>query len=213
MKKDFKSLREEYSTASLHESHAAKHPFVMFAAWFDEAVRAGLPEPNAMILATAGLDGKPSARVVLLKEMDELGFIFFTNYLSKKGRELNENPQAALVFLWLELQRQVRIEGNVHKISEAESDAYFLLRPRESQLGAVASPQSTEIPSAQFLSERFRQFEQEYAGKDIPRPSNWGGYRLVANSIEFWQGRPGRLHDRLLYTASESGWTIRRLAP
>lgn len=213
MKKDYKSLREEYSAASLHESHAAENPFVMFAAWFDDAIRAALPEPNAMTLATAGLDGKPSARVVLLKEMDGQGFVFFTNYHSKKGRELSENPHAAGVFLWLELQRQVRIEGRVHKISEAESDDYFFSRPRESQLGAVASPQSTEIPSAHYLFERFRQFEKAYAGKDIPRPGHWGGYRLVASSVEFWQGRPGRLHDRLLYVASGSGWTIKRLAP
>ena len=213
VKKDLSGLRQEYAATSLYEHTAHGSPLVQFGIWLDQAIQAGLPEPNAMTLASTDQQGRPHARVVLLKELDETGFVFYTNYHINKGKQLDTNPHAALVFLWLELQRQVRVEGYVEKVREEESDAYFTSRPRDSQLGAIASPQSAEIPSRDFLEKEYMMAKETYSGKSIKRPNNWGGYRLIPERIEFWQGRQSRLHDRLLYVASKNGWTIRRLAP
>lgn len=214
IKKDLTHMRQHYATSSLLEEEANPDPFLQFGQWLDQAIEAGLPEPNAMTLATAGKQAYPSARVVLLKELDDQGFVFFSNYHSRKGLELEANPHAALVFLWLELQRQVRVEGVVLRISEDASDAYFLQRPRSSQLGALASPQSVVIDSREWLEDMFSQVEKEHENRVAQRPSHWGGYRLIPEKIEFWQGRPNRLHDRLLYQRSgTSQWEIKRLAP
>lgn len=212
-KKDLSALREEYAGIPLLENTIDQNPYAQFRKWFDQAVEAGIPEPNAMTLATINQKGRPSARIVLLKEFDNKGFVFYTNYQSHKGMELLSQPYAALVFLWLGLQRQVRIEGHVQQISDTESDKYFLSRPMESQLGAIASPQSKVIPSRDYLEERFALIREEYTHKQIKRPGNWGGYRLIADKIEFWQGQPNRLHDRMLYEYHGLGWQIKRLAP
>ncbi len=212
-KKDYTSLRQEYAGMPLLEEHAKPDPLLQFSQWFEQAVSAGLPEPNAMTLATISQRGTPTARVVLLKELDKKGFIFYTNYASNKGKELLNHPHAALVFLWLELQRQVRVEGQVHRISDSESDNYFASRPRDSQLGAIASPQSDEIPSKAYLAERFALLRNENEGRPVKRPEHWGGFRLVPARMEFWQGQPGRLHDRLLYINQGFTWQIKRLAP
>ncbi len=188
-------------------------PIRQFRVWMDDAISSGIPEPNAMTLATATTDGKPSARVVLLKEVNENGFVFFTNYDSRKGRELTENPCAALVFDWHETERQVRVEGRVEKISAAESDAYFHSRPSDSRLGAWASPQSREIASREELDKLQQQTEDQFNGKEIPRPPHWGGFLVRPARIEFWQGRPNRLHDRIVYQLDQQGWEIIRLAP
>jgi pyridoxamine 5'-phosphate oxidase len=208
-------LRKNYTLTGFSIGHALADPLAQFSLWFDQAVRAQLPEPNAMTLATTTPDGVVSARVVLLKEIDQKGFVFFTNYNSRKGYELSLNPRAALSFLWLELERQVRIEGSTEKLSPNESDNYFKSRPRESQLGAWASDQSKEIASREALMEKYNELEKKYNGKTIPRPSHWGGYRLIPNRVEFWQGRPGRMHDRILYTLSPDKvtWGKKILAP
>lgn len=208
-------LRKEYRLTSLDESEVSSNPYALFEQWFEEAVSAQLPEPNAMTLATADKSGRPSARVVLLKGFRENGFIFFTNYESRKGRELEDNPYAALVFFWMELERQVRIEGKVEKVSFEESEAYFHRRPRESQIGAWTSPQSKTISGRAYLEERYRSCEQHFASTAvIPLPEIWGGYLLKPSAIEFWQGRPSRLHDRLRYVyLDDGGWHIERLAP
>jgi pyridoxamine 5'-phosphate oxidase len=180
----------------------------------DEARQADIKLAEAMTLATATVDGKPSARLVLLKQADEHGFVFYTNYNSMKARELDSNPQAALVFYWPQLERQVRVEGKVERVSAAESDAYFKTRPRESQIGALASPQSEVIASRDTLQQNFDELEKLYEGREVERPEHWGGYRLYAERIEFWKGRPGRLHDRILYERQNDGtWSIARLAP
>ncbi|NRB47489.1 MAG: pyridoxamine 5'-phosphate oxidase [Saprospiraceae bacterium] len=214
---DLKHLREEYSSASLELTDVPAEPIALFEQWMQEALQAKLTEPNAMTLATCKPDGFPSARVVLLKGLNEEGFIFYTNYNSHKGQELAANPKAALVFLWLELQRQVRIEGIVEKISAADSEAYFQSRPKGSQIGAVASPQSTVIPGREVLEEKVKALEQEYANQEkLPCPEHWGGYIVKPTQIEFWKGRASRLHDRLVYTKLEGkgeGWKIERLAP
>jgi pyridoxamine 5'-phosphate oxidase len=205
-------LRQEYGTAELVEDEAAADPFKQFARWFDDALRAELPLPNAMTLATANSDGRPSARVVLLKGVDADGFVFYTNYESRKARELAVNPYASLVFLWTQLERQVRVEGAVEKVSAEESDEYFDSRPLGSRLGAWASPQSRPLPSRLTLASKVAAIMLRY-GTAPPRPPHWGGYRVRPDAIEFWQGRPDRLHDRLLYTRKDGGWKIGRLAP
>ena len=207
-------LRKEYTFQGLSETDAHLNPFEQFKIWFDQALFAQLPEPNAMTIATATTNGKPSARMVLLKDYDERGFVFYTNYESNKGQQLVENPWGAIAFWWAELERQVRIEGRVEKVSPAESDAYFHSRPKASQLGAWASNQSQVIDSREVLERRLQQLKEEYENKEVPRPPNWGGFRVIPTEIEFWQGRPSRLHDRLLYQRSEDGsWRIQRLSP
>jgi pyridoxamine 5'-phosphate oxidase len=207
-------LRKEYTFQGLSEKDARPNPFEQFRIWFDQALAAQLPEPNAMTIATATLDGKPSARMVLLKDYDERGFVFYTNYESHKGRQLVNNPWGAIAFWWAELERQVRIEGRIEKVPPAESDAYFHSRPKDSQLGAWASNQSQVIDSREVLEQRLQQLKEEYENKEVPRPPHWGGFRLIPAEIEFWQGRPSRLHDRLLYQRCEDGsWGIQRLSP
>jgi pyridoxamine 5'-phosphate oxidase len=207
-------LRKEYTFQGLSETDAHLNPFEQFKIWFDQALFAQLPEPNAMTIATATTNGKPSARMVLLKDYDERGFVFYTNYESNKGQQLVENPWGAIAFWWAELERQVRIEGRVEKVSPAESEAYFHSRPKASQLGAWASNQSQVIDSREVLERRLQQLKEEYENKEVPRPPNWGGFRVIPTEIEFWQGRPSRLHDRLLYQRSEDGsWRIQRLSP
>jgi pyridoxamine 5'-phosphate oxidase len=206
-------LREEYTRAGLRESDADPDPIEQFRGWFGEALAADLHEPNAMTLATATADGRPSARVVLLKGFDERGFVFYTNYGGRKSRELEANPRAALVFYWGELERQVRVEGRVSRVPDGESDAYFAGRPRGSQLGALASEQSRPVRDRGALERRLRELEGEYEGREVPRPAFWGGYRIEPETIEFWQGRENRLHDRLRYRRSEGGWKIERLQP
>jgi pyridoxamine 5'-phosphate oxidase len=203
-----------YSGEGLHENSVNSDPLEQFQRWFAEARDVQLQLPEAMTLATATNDGRPSARLVLLKQVDERGFVFYTNYGSQKARELDANPQAALVFYWPQLERQVRVEGHVGRVTEAESDEYFQTRPRESQIGALASPQSEAISSREMLQQRVEELEELYRDREIERPPHWGGYRLHPTRIEFWKGRPGRLHDRLLYELQSDGaWTIKRLAP
>lgn len=214
MEKSVSEIRREYTRYVLDKEHVNANPFNQFSRWFHEAVVAKLPEPNAMTLATASRQGMPSARIVLLKGFDETGFVFYTNYLSRKGRQLAENPHAALVFYWLEVERQVRIEGPVTKISQAESETYFYSRPLGSRLGALASRQSQVVESRQILERRFEEFGARYTDGNVPMPEHWGGYRLSPVMMEFWQGRESRLHDRLRYTRQEDGgWLIERLEP
>jgi pyridoxamine 5'-phosphate oxidase len=207
-------LRTEYMRQGLAEADLDPDPFRQFRIWFEVALASDLPEPNAMALATAAPDGRPSARMVLLKGYDDRGFVWYTNYESRKGGELAENPRAALVLYWAELERQVRIEGWVEVAALQESDAYFHSRPRASQLGAAASHQSQVIPNREELERRAAELATQYEGQEVPRPAYWGGYRLVPALIEFWQGRPNRLHDRLRYRRLDEGrWEIERLSP
>jgi len=212
-KENIQNLRQDYRAAELSEADIDKNPIAQFAKWFKDALDAKLYEPNVMTLATADLSGKPSSRILLLKGFDEDGFVFFTNYNSKKGKDLQENPQAAMQFFWPELERQVRIEGMVTKATAEASTAYFHSRPKGSQIGASASPQSTVIPDREILEERVKELTSAYQETEVPRPEHWGGYVLKPAHIEFWQGRPSRLHDRITYTSVNGVWTINRLAP
>lgn len=207
-------LRQEYTLQGLNEAEADPNPLTQFQHWFSQALEAKLHEPNAMTLATATRSGIPSARIVLLKGVDDRGFVFYTNYDSRKGQELTDNPHACLVFLWADLERQVRIEGTVTKISESESDAYFQSRPMGSRLGAWASEQSQVVTGRSVLEQRLAALKEQYEHQDIPRPSHWGGFRVIPHGIEFWQGRPNRLHDRLYYRLlAEGTWQRDRLSP
>lgn len=210
---DIASLRREYMHAGLDERDVAANPVDQFKVWFEAAQQAGTRDPNAMTLATADPDGRPSARIVLLKNVDADGFVFYTNYRSRKGRALDSHPVAALVFWWDALDRQVRVEGHVEKVAPHTSDLYFHSRPRASQLGALASEQSAVIKSRQVLEERVSAVSRECGDGEVPRPEWWGGYRLRHDSVEFWQGRTNRLHDRLHYDLENGHWRIKRLSP
>lgn len=208
------NLRQDYTKDGLREIDLATDPFKQFKTWFDQALNAQLPEPNAMTLATSTMEGKPSARMVLLKDFSDRGFVFYTNYHSHKGQELATNPQGALVFWWAQLERQVRIEGKVCQVSPQESDEYFHSRPINSQLGAWVSNQSQIVNSREVLEQRQEELIVQYEQQIIPRPPHWGGFRVVPTEIEFWQGRPSRLHDRLLYRLQDNNkWLIERLSP
>jgi pyridoxamine 5'-phosphate oxidase len=203
----------QYNSDSIDEKTVDPNPLKLFQRWLDEAIAAGIRLPEAMTLATSTPEGKPSARLVLLKGAGERGFVFYTNYNSMKARELDSNAQAALVFYWPQLERQVRVEGRVERTTTEESDAYFKTRPRESQIGAWASPQSEVIESRDALQQKADELEKLYEGREVERPAHWGGYRLLPKRIEFWKGRPGRLHDRILYERQDGTWSIKRLAP
>ncbi|NTE01344.1 pyridoxamine 5'-phosphate oxidase [Agrobacterium tumefaciens] len=207
------NLRQEYKSATLDESDVDNNPITQFKKWFDHAVEAQIYEPNVMTLATADKSGRPDARIVLLKGVDDDGFRFFTNYLSAKGKELKRNPYAALVFFWPELERQVRIEGTVEKLDKETSEAYFNTRPVASQIGAIASPQSQVIPNRSFLEEKFEELKSKSEDKNIVKPAHWGGYIVKPTRIEFWQGRRSRLHDRVNFEWIKNGWVKSRLAP
>jgi pyridoxamine 5'-phosphate oxidase len=207
-------IRKDYMLHSLNETEVAANPIDQFTIWWDDAVRSEIEEVNAMTLATVTAEGFPSARIVLLKGYTEEGFVFFTNYQSHKGQELAQNPRASLVFFWKALERQVRIEGLAEKISAADSEAYFQSRPVGSRIGAWASPQSTVIPNREVIENNVFELEKKYGNGPVPRPEHWGGYMVKPVSIEFWQGRSSRLHDRILYTAQKDlQWKIERLAP
>jgi len=210
---DLSKLRRSYSLKELSESTVFLDPTKQFSIWMNEAIKSDLLEPNAMILATASKEGIPSARTVLLKGFDKRGFVFYTNYESSKSKNLGENPIASLLFFWVELERQVRITGKVEKVSQADSEAYFISRPRESQLGAWASKQSSVITSREVLEKKFEGMKEKFEGKEIPLPPFWGGYRVIPQRIEFWQGRENRLHDRISYTLHAGKWKIERLSP
>jgi pyridoxamine 5'-phosphate oxidase len=204
----------DYMLAALDEAHAGDNPLVFFTKWFKEAEAAQITEINAMTLATADIAGRPHARIVLLKGLDDRGFVFFTNYDSAKGNDIAANPQVSLLFFWKELERQVRIDGVIEKVHASDSDIYFQSRPAASRIGAWASPQSTQIPHRNILDLNYARYEQEFSGIDIPRPPHWGGYIVIPQRIEFWQGRSSRMHDRLLFVQNEAGgWDRSRLAP
>ena len=209
---DLAQLRNEYALKTLDEGHVDRDPMKQFGVWMVEAIHAQVPEPTAMTLATADAKGRPSARIVLLKGMDPRGFVFYTNYGSRKGRELAANPQAALTFMWKELERQVRIEGKVEKVTPEESQAYYATRPLGSRIGAWASPQSEVIENRAWLEKRWEALSKEY-GENPSLPPHWGGYRVMPEYLEFWQGRRSRLHDRIVYARDGSGWKLSRLAP
>lgn len=206
-------MRKEYSRQSLEVQDISPDPIQQFQKWFDEATKSELPEPNAMHLSTVTEDGRPNGRVVLLKGIEESHFIFYTNYQSQKGKEMEKTPWVALTFFWVELERQVRIEGKVSKVAEEISTEYFHSRPRGSQIGAWVSPQSRVITGRDFLENRQKELEAQFEGEEVPRPEHWGGYAVEPTSLEFWQGRPSRLHDRILYSWQEDTWRIERLAP
>ena len=211
---DIQNIRNEYSKESLSEKDTDKDPIKQFDKWFTEVLKSEQAEPTAMTLATATTDGRPSARIVLMKGFNGDGFSFYTNYLSRKGKEIAKNPLGALIFFWDTLERQVRVEGTIEKLSREESEKYFHSRPKGSQVGAVVSPQSQEIPDRDGLEKKWQEAEAQYADKEVPKPSHWGGYILRPRLIEFWQGRPSRLHDRILYKKVDNkSWKKVRLAP
>lgn len=210
---NIEDIRREYVWEELLEENVYENPIDQFKVWFDHALLSDIPDPNAMSLATATKEGKPSVRIVLLKGFDKEGFRFFSNYKSRKGRELKENPNASLCLFWSELERQVRLEGTVRTMSRNESETYFRKRPLLSQLGALASNQSEEVKSREKLEQRFEELKEKYKDEPIPMPESWGGYRLKPSSVEFWQGRRGRLHDRLLYEYVSGSWVVKRLSP
>ena len=207
------AMRQDYRIGELLESRSSSEPWELFSSWFEIARNTKILEPNAMILSTVTQDGQPTSRVVLLKDFDQSGLVFFTNYLSQKGEQLAHNPRASILFWWEPLQRQIRIEGEVVKIDEEESDTYFQSRPYGSRLGAWVSEQSQKIVDRTVLEKRQIEFEKKFAEGNVPRPDHWGGYRLTPNKFEFWQGRSNRLHDRLLYQMQQDAWTRARLAP
>lgn len=207
------TLRHDFAMQTLDEKQVNSNPIQQFEAWFKEAVNAKVNEPNAMTVCTATKDGKPSARILLLRNFSENGFVYYSNYTSRKGREIEENPNCSLLFFWPELERQVRIEGTVEKQTAEESDLYFNTRPRSSKLGAWTSEQSKVIASRDILAKEFELFSAKFPEEQVPRPPHWGGYILKPVSIEFWQGRPSRLHDRIVYTKENNEWKIARLAP
>ena len=206
-------IRKDYQLKSLSEHEVAENPFAQFSVWWNEAIQSEIVEVNAMALSTVTSGGKPSSRIVLLKGYDEQGFVFFTNYSSDKGQQISQNHFAALLFFWKELERQVRIEGVVSKVSDEESDAYFNSRPVGSRLGAWASPQSQKISDREVLNKELMKFTEQFDQENIPRPTHWGGYRVKPTRIEFWQGRSNRLHDRILYEQVNDNWLVSRLAP
>ncbi|MDB5206820.1 MAG: pdxH [Flavisolibacter sp.] len=213
MNKAIADIRKDYTAETLLEKDVEANPIDQFRKWWDAAIASEIPEPNAMTLATASADGMPSARIVLLKDFNETGFVFFTNYKSYKGLQLDENPKACLVFFWKELERQVRIVGLSVKVDAQVSDEYYRSRPALSQIGAWASPQSVVVKNREWLEEEFEKKKTEFTNVDIPRPPHWGGYMIKPVMIEFWQGRRSRLHDRIQYTLEEGSWKIERLAP
>jgi len=213
MSSTISDLRKEYTLNGLDVDDVSSDPLTQFRLWFDAALSSGVPEPNAMHVSTITADGRPDGRIVLLKDIAAGGFVFYTNYESRKGRDLTERPVAALTFFYPELERQIRIEGHVEKVSAAESDAYFASRPRGSQIGAWVSNQSSVITDRDTLEKRQQELEAQFAGQPIPRPPHWGGFRVIPDQIEFWQGRPSRLHDRIRYRKDGQDWLIDRLSP
>jgi pyridoxamine 5'-phosphate oxidase len=213
MNKSLAAFRENYKLGSLRRRDLLEDPFAQFELWFSQAAEAGVPEPNAMTLSTVSPEGRPSSRVVLLKEMTKEGFVFYTNQQSRKGHEISANPYASLLFFWSILEQQVRIEGDVAMVDEEEADTYFRSRPSGSRLGAWVSEQSTVIPSRAWLDERLERFSKDFDQMEIPRPPHWGGYLIKPTLFEFWQGRENRLHDRFIYLPHGDGWKIERLSP
>lgn len=213
MNKSYQNIRSEYLHSRLDEASVLKDPFAQFDEWMSQAIEAELPHPTSMILATAGKDGQPTCRIVLLKNVTDSGFVFFTNYESRKGRQLTENPKAALTFFWMEMERQIRIEGLVERVGQEESDAYFKSRPLESRLSAAVSQQSAIVKNRLELENAKENLRKKFPDGNIPRPMNWGGFIVKPHYFEFWQGRESRLHDRIIYSKVESAWTIQRLAP
>lgn len=213
IREEIAAMREEYGSREMHRAEMLENPFTQFEEWFSEARNAKLHEPNAFTLSTIGLDGCPASRTVLMKFFDENGFVFYTNYGSAKAKEIEAIPKASLLFPWLQLERQVRIEGSVEKVSASESLKYFVSRPRESQIGAWVSDQSSVIDSRALLLNKMAELNSKFEGGDVPLPSFWGGYRVRAERIEFWQGGKGRVHDRFVYSRTGNGWSIDRLAP
>ena len=205
-------LRKEYKLHSLDENAVASNPITQFRIWFNEALETDILEPNAMFLATVSKEGQPSGRIVLLKDIEENGFVFYTNYQSRKAEQISENQRVSLTFFWADLERQVRIEGTTHKVSEAKSSEYFLSRPHGSQIGAWASPQSKKVTKKE-LEDLFAKYEKEFSQKPMEKPPHWGGYLVVPHYVEFWQGRPSRMHDRICYQLENEGWAIQRIAP